>query len=182
MAFGLAMVWAHQHQAHLSSLDEVMKKLALLIKLGNNWAYAFVQLNEDAQHVPLSNEGHLSAMVDGAPCRSICRHLHQLEECKLLQCGDQVVYPEGLNRGLEPVQTSLSGSLIWSMDMFGKPAHKPLFLLMHLSWVTLEHCPPKAQAPCRTLTLPSSSHLTMEHPPKTDSHISKTAEVQELLS
>ena len=56
MVFGLAVVWAHPHQAWLSSLDEAAKKLALLIDLGDNWAYAFVQLNEDAQHVPLSNE------------------------------------------------------------------------------------------------------------------------------
>ena len=56
MAFGLAMVWAHPYQACLSSLDEAAKKLALLINLGNNWAYTFVWLNEDAQHVPLSKE------------------------------------------------------------------------------------------------------------------------------
>ena len=60
MAFGLAMVWAHPHQAWLSSLDEVVKKLTLFIDLGDNWAYTFVQLNED----------HLSTMVDGAQCRS----------------------------------------------------------------------------------------------------------------
>ena len=72
MVFRLVAVWAHPHQAWLSSLDEVAKKLALLIDLGDNWAYAFVQLNENAQHVPLSNEGHLSTMVDGAPCRTTC--------------------------------------------------------------------------------------------------------------
>ena len=103
MAFRLAMVWVHLYQSHLSSLDEVAKKLALLINLGDNWAYTFVWLNGDAQHVPLSKEGHLSAMIDGMPSKSVCRHLHQLEVCKLLQYGDQVVYPEGLNGGLEPV-------------------------------------------------------------------------------
>ena len=42
------------HQAQLSSLDEVAKKLTLLINLGENWVYALcVQLNVDAQHVPL---------------------------------------------------------------------------------------------------------------------------------
>ena len=35
-AFGLAMVWAHPYQAHLSSLDEVAKNLTLLISLGDN--------------------------------------------------------------------------------------------------------------------------------------------------
>ena len=103
MAFGLAMVLVHPHQAQLSSLDEVARKLTLLINLGDNWAYAFVWLNEGAQHVPLSNEDHLSAMVDGVPCRSTCGSLHQLEVQKLQHCGDKVVYPKGLNGGLEPV-------------------------------------------------------------------------------
>ena len=133
MAFGLVAVWAHPHQAQLSSLDEVVKKLALLIYLGNNWAYAFMWLNKDAQHVPLSNEGHLSTMVNGAPCRSVCGHLCQPEVHKPLQCVDQVVYPKGLNRDLKLVQTLLSGSLMQGMDMLGKPAHKPSFLLGDLS-------------------------------------------------
>ena len=59
MALGLAMVWAHTYQAHLSSLDEAVKKCALLINLSDNWAYTFVQLNKDAQHIPLLKEGHL---------------------------------------------------------------------------------------------------------------------------
>ena len=120
-------------------------------------------------------------MIDGSPSRSICGHLHQLEVCKLLQYGDQVVYPEGLNGGLEPLQPSLLGPL-WVLDALGKPACEPSFLLVDLSQVTLGDHMPKAPATCRTLTLTSSSHLAMEHPPNTDSHISMTAEVQELLS
>ena len=178
MAFRLAMVWAHPHQAWLSSLDEAVKKLTMLINLGNNWAYTFVQLNKDAQHVPLSNEGCLSTMVDGMPCRSVCGHLCQLEVHKLLQCGDWVVYPEGLNGGLEPVQTLLSGSLIWGMDMLDEPTCKPSFLLVDLSQVTLGDHMPNSPAPCRTLIPPSPSQLTMEHPPKTASHISMATEVQ----
>ena len=100
MAFGLATVWAHPYQAHLSSLDEVVRNLTLLINLTDNLAYAFVQLNEDAQHIPLSNKGQSSAMVDEAPCRSACGCLHWLEVGRLLQYGDQVVYLEGLNGGL----------------------------------------------------------------------------------
>ena len=91
MAFGLAVVWAHPYQAHLSSLDEAAKKLALLLNFGDNWAYVFVQLNEDTQHVPSPKECHLSTMINGMPSRNACRHLHQLEVHKLLQCGDQVV-------------------------------------------------------------------------------------------
>ena len=94
MAFGLAVVWVHPYQACLSSLDEAAKKLTLLINSGNNWAYAFVWLNEDAQHVPLPKEGHLSGMNDGAPSRNTRGHLCQLSVHKLLQHGDQVVYPK----------------------------------------------------------------------------------------
>ena len=149
---------AHPHQAWFSSLDEVAMKFTLLINLGDNWPYTFVWLNEDAQHVPLSNEGHLSTMVDGVPCRSTCRHLHWLEVCKLLQCGEWVVYHQRDRWGMEPVQTSLLGSLIWGMDMLGKPAHKPSFLLVDLSWVTPGDHMPKVPTPCRTLTPPSSPH------------------------
>ena len=182
MVFGLATVWTHPHQAQLSSLDEVAKKLTLLIDLGDNWVYTFMRLNEDSQHVPLSNEGHLSAMIDGLPSRSTCWHLCQLEVCKLLQHLDQVVYPEGLNRGLELVQASLSGSLIQSMDMLGKPALKPSSLLVDLSWGTPGDHTCKASATCSMSTPTSSSHLAIECPPTTDSHISMTAEVQDLLS
>ena len=102
MAFRLAMVWAHPYQACLSSLDEVARKLALLIDIGDNWVYTFVQLNEGTIHVPLSIEGHITTMIDGVPSRSTCGCLCQLEVCKLLQLGYQVVCPEGLNGGLEP--------------------------------------------------------------------------------
>ena len=50
------MVWAHPYQAHVPSLDEVAKKLTLLTTLGGDWAYAFVQFNKDAKHIPLPKE------------------------------------------------------------------------------------------------------------------------------
>ena len=87
---------------------------------------------------------------------------------------DQVVYPEGLNVGLEPVQTSLSGLLLWGQDALDDSTNEPSFLLVDLSWVTPEDCMPEVPAPNRTLTLSSPSHLAMECPPK-------TAEVQDLL-
>ena len=52
---GLVAVWTHPHQACLPSLDEVARKLALLINTGEDWSYTFMQLNEDSQHIPLSN-------------------------------------------------------------------------------------------------------------------------------
>ena len=182
MALGLAVLWAHPYQAQLSSLDEVVKKLTLFIKLGNNWAYTFVQLNKDAQHVPVSNEGHLSATVNGAPCRSMYGCLHQLEVCKLLQYGDQVAYPEGLKGGLKSVQTLLSGPILWGLGVLGDSTCEPSFLPVDLSQATLGYCMPEAPTPHTTLTPYSPSHLTMKHPPKTDHHISMTTEVQELLS
>ena len=102
--FSLVAVWVRPHQAHLSSLDEAVQKHTLLINTGNNWAYTFMQLNEDALHIPLSSKGHISTMIDGMPSRSACG---QLEVNKLLQCGSQVVYPKVLNGGLEPIQFSL---------------------------------------------------------------------------
>ena len=83
--FGLAMVWVHPFQACVSTLDEAVKKLTLLSISGENWVYTFVQFNEDAQHVPLPKESHLSTMIEGAPSRIACRHLCQLEIHLLLQ-------------------------------------------------------------------------------------------------
>ena len=85
MALRLGMVWPHPYQACISSLDEAVKKLTLLTTSSGNWAYTFVQFNNDAQHVPLPKEGHLSAMINRAPNRNACGHLCQLEIHKLLQ-------------------------------------------------------------------------------------------------
>ena len=111
--FGLVAVWTHPWQARLPSLDEVARKLTLLINTGEGWAYTFMQLNEDYQHIPLSTTGHISAMIDGAPSRSVCGHLSHLEVHKLLQCGVEVVYPEGINGGLELWWVSLPKLPIW---------------------------------------------------------------------
>ena len=156
MAPGLAVVWAHPYQAWVSSLDEVAKKLNLLTTSGRNWAYTFVQFNKDAQHVPLPREGHLSTMIDGVPSRNVCGHLCQLEICQLLQWEDQVVYPEWLNRGLEPVVTSLPQSVAHGMSMFNEPA----FLLVDLSQVMPGEQVPKPSAPLQNLItyFPYSPH------------------------
>ena len=66
-----------------------------------------MRVNEDMQHLPLSNARHISILVDGAPGRSASGHLSQLEVCQLLYSGGVVIYPEGLNRGLRPVQVIL---------------------------------------------------------------------------
>ena len=135
--FDLVAVWAHPHQACLSCLDEVAWKLALLIDTGNNWAYAFMWLNENALYIPLSDKGHISAMIEGSPSRRTCGHLHQLEVHKHMQCGDQVVCPKGLNRGLEHMWFSLPEPSVWDMDSLGKPVCKSSLLQVDLSSVKL---------------------------------------------
>ena len=52
MVFRLAVVWVHPYQAHVPTLDEVVKKLTLLTTSGKNWAYAFLWFNKDAQMFP----------------------------------------------------------------------------------------------------------------------------------
>ena len=134
-------------------------------------------LNEDAQHVPLPKEGHLSTMIDSAPSTNACGHLCQLEICQLLQLEDQVVYPKGLNGGLEQVLTSLSEVLVQGMNTLSEPAHETSFLSVDLPQCELGDHSPKVSAPCRTSAPPPPSHLTMECPPKADSHTSMTTEV-----
>ena len=98
------------------------KKLALLINIREDWPYAFLWLCEDSQHIPLSNTWHLSIMVDGAPSRSACRCLSHLEVHKLLQFGSKVVYPEGLNGGLETLWVPLPKQSIWDAESTSEPA------------------------------------------------------------
>ena len=86
--FGLVVVWAQLLQACHPSLGDVAHKLRLLIITSNDWVYAFAQLNEGMLHMPLSIEGHISVMINGAPSMNACGCLSQLEVGKLLQCGE----------------------------------------------------------------------------------------------
>ena len=95
--FGLAVVWAHPHQSCLTTLAEVAHKLALLINDGTDWPYEFVHLSSTTHQMPLSDTGHLGAMTDGVLSVNACGHLHQLQTWKLLQHGEHVVFPKGLN-------------------------------------------------------------------------------------
>ena len=120
-------------------------------------------------------------MVDGAPHKSVCGHLFHLEVSQLLQWQDQVVYPEGLKGGLEPMWTLLSRSLVQGVDMLGKTAYEPAFLL-----VDLPHASPGVlrarDSTSHGTSTPTSPHHSVEDLSKTNSQISMTAEVQELLS
>ena len=88
-----------------------------------------------------------------------------------------MVYPEGLNGGLEPVVTLLPESLACGTSML----EELTFLQVDLSQFTAGDCAPKASAPRRTSAPTSPIHLTMENPPKAESQITMTAEVWDLL-
>ena len=100
IAFGLVLVWAYPHQAWLLSLDEAVKKLTLLIDLGYNMGLCLCVAQQGCPTLPLSNEGHLSTMVNGVPCRTMCRHFHQLEVCQLLQYEEPGCVPRRTKQGL----------------------------------------------------------------------------------
>ena len=119
--FRLVAVWVHPSQTALSSLEESAKKLTLLINTRDDWPYAFVWLCEDSQHISLSNTRHISIMVDGAHSRSTYGYLSYLDVHKLLQCGSEVVYPEGLNRGLELIWVPLPKQSVWDVESTNEP-------------------------------------------------------------
>ena len=52
LAFGLVVVWVYPYQACIPSLEEAARKLTLITPSRENWVYAFVQFNDDAQYVP----------------------------------------------------------------------------------------------------------------------------------
>ena len=165
-------MWTHPCQAHLPSLDKVARKLALLINTGDHWAYTSCNLNEDSQHIPLSTTGHLIAMINGTPSRSTCGHLSHLDVCKLLQCGVEVVYPEGLNRGLEPLQVSLPKLPIWDWDSHVESACEPTILQVNLPRII----------PQWSLAPMSSPHSVTECPSNMVSCPRMTMKIEELLS
>ena len=82
--FSLTAMWAHPHQAHLHTLEEVAHKLLLLVDNGPDWPYAFVQMNDTMSHAPLSRDGHISAITDGTLSMNACGQLHQVQVQKLL--------------------------------------------------------------------------------------------------
>ena len=56
-----------------------------------------------------------------------------MEVCKLLQFGSEVVYPDGLNGGLEPLWVPLPKQLIWDAE----PTSELAVLQVKLSRTTL---------------------------------------------
>ena len=160
----LVAVWTHPCQAHLPSLDEMVRKFTLLINTGEDWAYAFMQLNEDSQHFPLSTTGHISTMINDTPSRSTCGDLSHLKVGKLLQCVVEVVYLEGINRGLELLWVSLPKPPIWDLFSHIGPSHEPMLLQVNLPRIV----------PQWSSTPISSPHSVTECPSNMVSHPSMT--------
>ena len=174
--FGLVAIWVQSCQTLPFSLEEAAKKLALLINTGDNWPYAFVWLCDDSQHVPLSDAGHISIMVDGPPSSSTCRCLSCLEICKNLQCGREVVYPEGLNGSFELIQVPLPKQSVWDVESTDEAA------MLHITLPSTIHGD-MTMTISQWLLMPiSSPHSVTECPSNTVTRLSMGEEVEKLLS
>ena len=79
-------------------------------------------MNDTVFHIPLSNKGHIGAMTDGICSTNACSQFHQLQVWKLLQHGDSVVFPEGLNRECEALPFSFQELPLWNAAMVDGPA------------------------------------------------------------
>ena len=89
--YGLTVVWVHPCQARVPTLDEAVRKLAMVTSLGSNWPNDFVYFNGDALHFPFPKVAHLSAMTDGMPSNIPCGQICQLKVGQLLHLEAQVV-------------------------------------------------------------------------------------------
>ena len=87
-------------------MEEVVGKLTAWASSGPNWPYALVQLHEGTHHVPLPKKGHLGILPQRGAEVIPYGQISQLEVCHLLDAGQQVVYPIGLNGYNEPIITS----------------------------------------------------------------------------
>ena len=111
-------------------------------------------------------------MIDDALSRSACGCLSHLEVCKLLQCGGEVVYLEGLNGHLEPLWFSLPKQPIWEVDPHSESTSKLALLQVNL----LRIIPQQFSMPIL------SPHSAMECPSDMVSCPSMTTEIEELFS
>ena len=124
---------------------------------------------------PLSNARHVSVMVDGAPSRSTCECLSQLEVHQLY-VGGEVVYPEGLFGGLEPLWVPLPKLPIWDTESTCKPTQLQV-TLPRTTWGDI----PKA-IPQWSSTPISSLHSVTGCPSDIATGPGMVEEIEELLS
>ena len=174
--FRLVAMWVHPCQTLLSLLEEAAKKLTLLVNTGDDWPCAFVQFCEDSQHIPLSDAGHISIMVDGAPSRITSSHLSCLEICKLLQCGREVVYPECLNGGFKPIWVPLPKQSVWDTESTNKLA------ILQINLPSTTHGDATMAASQWSSKPISSPHSVTECLSDTVTRLSMGEEVEKLLS
>ena len=151
----LTAVWAHPYQAHFPTLPEVAHKLVLLADISKDWPYAFVWLNDAVAHAPLSDEEHVSIMMDGMPSSDACSWLHKLQVCKLLQHREKVVCLEGLNGDLEALQFTVPELPLWDAATPSKPFRETQFLEVDLAHGQPEGMTTAIQAP---ITTPVPTH------------------------
>ena len=90
--------------------------------------------------------------------------------------------PEGLNRGLEPVQISILQLPMYDMNTLGRPVHESLELRMYLPQAMPSDKMPFFPGPCKVSTAPSSSCLAGESPNEEANCIGMATKLRELLS
>ena len=127
------------------------------------------------QHLPLPNARYISILVDGAPGRSACGWLSQLEVCQLLHLGGVVTYPGALDGGLEPVQVTLPKLPLWEVESTSKDTGLQITVPRATQGDSLE------AVPLWSLTLVSSPHSITECPSKVVTGHRMMEEIEDLL-
>ena len=92
---------------------------------GGQWPrLAMCICSHECHHVTCapSDKGQISALVDVVWSINACRWLHQLQVLKLLQHGDSVVFPEGLNVEPKTLQFSFQELPLWNATTTDGPA------------------------------------------------------------
>ena len=164
-------MWVHPNQTLLPCLEEAAKKLTLLISTKEDWYYIFMRVIEDMPHLPLSDARHISILVDGAPGRGACGCLRQLEVCQLLYLGGVVIYPEGLNGGLESVWVTLPKLPHLEVESTSKDTQLQITLPRTTQGDSL------GAVPLWSLTQVSSPHSMTECPSKVATGLSTMEEI-----
>ena len=115
-------------------------------------------------------------MVDGASSLSVCGCLSQLEVCQLLHMGSEVVYPECLNVGLEPLWVHLPKLPIWDTESTCEPTQLQV-TLPRTTWGDITKAFPQW-----SLMPISSPHSVTKYPSDIATGPSMMEEIEGILS
>ena len=110
--------------------------------------------------------------LTGAPADAFTCH----EVCKLLQCGSEVVYPERLNGGLEPIWVSLPTQSVRDAESTNEPA------MLQINLPSTTHRGMTTSASQQSSMPISSPHSVTECLRDTVTRPSMEEEVEKLLS